>query len=198
MGKVILLTGAPATGKSTLRRGLTTHFSSLKPFDYGQLLIARKARSSGTELAYSELRQRSSEIVQAEDVKSLDEEVISEINRLREKSDVILDSHAVTREKYGFRAVPFSSEQLSRLRFDAVLVLRCDPDETLRRIQHAPDGRRQVTLELAREHQHLQETVALTYSIACGCPFFVIDTTSKNEADVEAEATLLLQGVGLA
>jgi adenylate kinase len=43
MGKTVLLTGAPGVGKTTLRNALAGRFPALQAFDYGKLLLERKA-----------------------------------------------------------------------------------------------------------------------------------------------------------
>src|ERR1700720_3310496 len=104
MGKVILLTGAPGTGKSTLRRLLKTRVAGLQDFDYGQLLLNRK-RLEGAHLDYEEMRQQSAAVIAPQDVVSTDEWIVAEIGRLRSGGHILIDSHALTRESYGFRAV---------------------------------------------------------------------------------------------
>lgn len=41
-GKVILLTGAPATGKSSLSRAVRDQMPEVEVVDYGQLLLDKK------------------------------------------------------------------------------------------------------------------------------------------------------------
>jgi len=130
MGKVILLTGAPATGKSTLRARLAEVLPTVRGFDYGQRLREAIAER-GQSISYAELRAQSSEVIHSSDVRELDEQIIEEIATARREFDVLIDSHAVTREQFGFRAIPFSLSQLSRLKLDAVMVLSCDPPELL-------------------------------------------------------------------
>ena len=72
MGKVTLLTGAPGTGKSTLRRSLEPCIAGLQHFDYGELLLRRKERQ-GSILSYSELREQSSSVISPTDVLDTDE-----------------------------------------------------------------------------------------------------------------------------
>lgn len=96
MSKVILLTGGPGTGKSTLRNAIAARISGLEHFDYGQLLLRHK-RQQGSDIAYEQLRQESARIISPEDVTSTDNWVVAEINRLRGQSHVLIDSHALTR-----------------------------------------------------------------------------------------------------
>jgi adenylate kinase len=196
MGKVILLTGGPGTGKSTLRDAIATQVTGLEHFDYGQLLLRRKQKH-GSDIAYEQLRQESARIISPEDVTSTDDWVVAEISRLRTASHVLIDSHALTRESYGFRAVAFSTRHLESLRLDAIIVLRCDPDVLIARTKQNPGGRRELTTELAREIQVLQEALSLTYAVVCGCPVFVIDTTELTAPDVANIALRNLEQVGV-
>ena len=106
-------------------------------------------------MSYSELREQSSSVISQTDVSDTDEWVIAEIARLRTTCDVIIDSHALTREEYGFRAIPYSARQLEAIKFDAVLALRCDPEVLIARVAADRGGRRELSVELAREIQIL-------------------------------------------
>jgi adenylate kinase len=195
-GKVILLTGAPGTGKSTLVTILRQSVRPLQSVDYGQLLLARLEQRTGAKAPYSDLRKFSSDLVSHKDVERTDAEFIRQLGRLRTQGNVLIDSHAVTKERFGYRITPYSTHQLGALRLDAVVSLHCDPGALAKRIRIDPQGRRRVTAEEARHHQFLQEAVGAVYAISCGCPLFVIDNTHRSADEVAAEFISVLTKVG--
>jgi energy-coupling factor transporter ATP-binding protein EcfA2 len=75
-GKVVLLTGAAGTGKSTLSRLAESAIPNLKKIDFGQLLLELKREQGYSELTYEELRTRSAEIVTSEDVRITDQKLM--------------------------------------------------------------------------------------------------------------------------
>jgi adenylate kinase len=91
MGKVILVTGAPGSGKSTLRDALASRIAGLRTFDYGQLLLRRKLRD-GADINYEQLRRESAQVISPSDVATTDDWVIGEIGRLRERGHILIDS----------------------------------------------------------------------------------------------------------
>ena len=196
MGKTVLLTGAPGVGKSTLRDELSRRIPRLLAFDYGKLFLDRKAEG-GLNLSYEELRERSSGVIEPSDVTNVDDWVIGRVEAIRESSHVVLDSHALTAETYGLRAVPFSTNQLHRLKLDAVLVLRCNPQRLVSRIRANPGGRRDIDADLMLELQLLQESVGMMYAVACACPIFILDVTAREKEEVADTAISVLRTIGI-
>ncbi len=197
-GKLVLITGAAGTGKSTLVRTLLERGRPFKRVDYGQLLLEHKLRKTGVEVGYDELRRDSASVISPQDVAEVDEWLIGQLPQWRTEGNIVIDSHPVTKEVFGFRITPYSLDQVRRIGFDAILVLVGEPNTLAQRIAKDPQGRPNVDAFQAAFQVQLQAAVAATYAIICGQPCFAIDTT-RSGADGVAEIALdLLRQVGVA
>ena len=178
--KVILLTGAPGSGKSTLARMLKEQLPNLiDVVDFGRLLLEQKRRSKGYKPTYEELRARSALIIKPEDISQVDEILIDYVRSLRGKKTVLIDSHAVTRENFGYRITMSSLSVLEQLKLDAIFLLECEPEKLLGRIKQKPEGRILMTVSELQLHQSLQRSVAICYSLLTNCPLFVFENSTS-------------------
>jgi adenylate kinase len=175
--EVIYLTGAPATGKSTLVRHLEEHASPLKAFTYSKVLAEFVSGSNNGGLAEDDLRRQSSGIIRPEDVRAVDAMLLAYVNENRSRTHIVIDSHAVTKERYGFRVTPFSLEQLNALRPTRICVLYTEAEVVRERIAASSLGRPQVTPFEADFHTDLQASVALIYGINLGIPVYFFDSS---------------------
>jgi adenylate kinase len=193
-GKVILITGAAGTGKSTLVKSVLERARPFKRVDYGQLLLEHKARQSGHEMTYEKLRRDSGAVITPADVLAVDEWVIEQLPTWRSESNIIIDSHSVTKESFGFRVTPYSAQQLARIGFDMIVVLVADPAKLTLRIAANPQGRPGVNSFQSSFQVQLQAAIATLYAITCARPCFAVDTTELDAQELlEAVLNLLEQ-----
>ena len=130
---------------------------------------------------HEELRALSAQVVRPQDIEALDNALLDQVNRIRGKRPVIIDSHPVTKETYGYRVTAFSQEQVQRLRPDEIWVFYTAPSVMLERISREPRGRPTVTEEEARLHTYTQASVAASYGIVTGAPVYLFDTNQDQE-----------------
>jgi len=181
MPKVIYLTGAPASGKSSAAKALITQKPEIAVWTYGERLAATVQARGGLEGGHSELRAKSAAIVTPEDVEDTDRALLAFVQEHRASQHVLIDSHPVTKEDYGFRVTPFSLAQFASLSPSEIWVLYATPQETLRRIAADPDGRPTITEEEARMHTFVQSSVATTYGASIRCPTYLFDASGSRE-----------------
>lgn len=179
---VLYLTGAPASGKSTLSQ----HLSGLDPhlivFSYSERLrdyISRTRTTAG--ITEDKIRSLSAAIVTPDDVDAVDEELLKLVAEFRRDRSIVIDSHPVTKETYGFRVTGFTIELLRRLNPDFIFCLFVENKETRHRIEMSAKGRPMPTEFEAGMHTFLQASVASQYAIACGCPLYLLNATATVE-----------------
>ena len=173
---VVYLTGAPAAGKTTVVEHLKRTISPIEVFSYGQELTAFLAKKTGAPLQQAELRTRSSQAITPEDIEALDSILMERVAEHRSRTNFVIDTHAVTKEPYGFRATPFSLTQLGDLRPTKIVVLYTSPEVALSRIGADPAGRPAITAFESGFHSALQASVAISYGTSLGIPVHFLDS----------------------
>jgi adenylate kinase len=176
---VVYLTGAPAAGKSSVAEQLKHAISPVEVFNYGQELTRYLAGKTGAALGQDELRKQSSRLITPEDVESLDSILLKRVEELRPTTNVVIDTHAVTKEPYGFRVTPFSLKRFGELRPTKIVVLYTSPEVAVSRIGADPGGRPMITPFESGFHSALQASVALCYGTSLGVPVYFLDSDKE-------------------
>jgi len=176
MGRVIYLTGAPATGKSTLCANLQQRAARLLLLSYSVMLRDHVRQRDGADIGAAEIREQSSRVITREDVMAVDAKLIDEVNAKRGTHDILIDSHPVTKESFGFRVTPFTAEQVKALAPDAIVCLYAAPEALHGRIRQAPDGRPIPSIFELELHVQVQAAVATQYSVETGRSCYLIDS----------------------
>ena len=179
--EVIYLTGPPATGKTTLVARLRKAFPALHAFVYSELLAAHVSARRGAELGQEELRRKSGQVVSPEDVRAVDKKLIKGVAATRQRHHVLIDSHAVTKELFGFRLTAFSIPMLRSLEPTRICMLFTDSASVINRIRRDPKGRPTITPFEADFHCFAQMSVAVAYGIQLGVPVHFYDVSTGNE-----------------
>jgi len=182
---VVYLTGASASGKSTLSEALAAKFSEVSLFTYSKELAKHVSQDQGREHDQIAMRRESARLVTPAMVEEVDSKLIEFVAKNRNDRHVIIDSHAVTKEDWGFRVTPFSSSMLAKVAPDLIVTLYTAPEVTVKRIQASPKGRPLPKVFEADIHTNFQASVAITYSIIVGCPSYFLDSDAPIECLIE-------------
>lgn len=164
MGKVIYLTGAPATGKSSLSARLAVHVPGLCVLSYSALLRDYISQRIGDTIDEVGIREKSARIVTREDVAAVDQWLIEEVRTKRDDQHIVIDSHPITKESFGFRITPFTLTQLKELNPDVVICAYAAPSVIADRIRKDAAGRPLPNNFDLALHIELQAMLATQYA----------------------------------
>lgn len=190
--KTVYLTGAPAAGKSTIVQLLKQKIPELLVWEYGAELT-RYVSDRPQVTSQTDLRRLSANVVTPEDVLAVDRELLNFIAIHRGTVPIIIDSHPVTKEDYGYRITAFSEDQVKALAPDEIWVLYTTPEIAIQRISENAEGRPAIDLEQARMHTALQASVAATYGIVTGRPVYLFDSNVEQRTLMEQLAARLIK-----
>jgi adenylate kinase len=175
--EVIYLTGAPASGKSSLTSALSQAVRPLEIFEYGQRLTAYlQDKNSEPELRQTQVREKSATLVTPNDIANLDRILLAFVAQHRTQAHVIVDTHAVTKERYGFRVTPFRLSAFAELAPTQIWMLYTEPQVALRWIASDARGRPQISEWDASLHTGMQASLAITYAASLGIPVHLFNT----------------------
>ena len=174
---VIYLTGAPATGKTALLDAVAASRPDVARFSYGEELTGIAKRRVGRELVQADIRRESADLISPDDVRDTDEWLTEFAEERRKRQHVVIDSHPVTKEQFGFRVTAFSLEQLRRVGITRLCCLYCQPEVVIDRIASDPQGRPNVGVFETTIHGLLQDGVVATYGVLLGLPVYYLDST---------------------
>jgi adenylate kinase len=191
MPKIIYLTGAPAAGKSSTARLLEKRVSNLEVWQYGARLTAHVRERQADVSGQDDVRRLSAKVITQEDVSAVDDELLTFVAERRGMKNVIIDSHAVTKESYGFRITPFSLQRFAVLAPNEIWMLYTNPDVAMARIAADAGGRPMIDAEQARMHTALQASVAATYGMSLGIAVHLFDSSGPQETLVDLMAERL-------
>lgn len=181
--KVIYMTGAPAAGKTTLSAELMLLIPGLLVFEYGKEMTTHLGKKDSVQknISQDQLKSGIENFVDQQDIDIVDQSMIDLSNERRATNHVLIDSHHVTKEEYGFRASVFSKDKLIQLAPDEIWILYTDPATTIERIEKKSEGRPMISGFEAEMHTFLQAGLAMNYSAIAGIPAFFFDTGINKE-----------------
>lgn len=177
----------PGTGKSSTLAALQRSVRfQVTTFSYSEHLGTHLGRTR------EELRAESSAVVAKSAVSAVDREVAEFVAANRATSIVVIDSHAVTDEDFGQRAIPFHPAVLASLQLDAIVCMTASAESIADRVAADSAGRRLRTIGQIARAQDLQQAVAVSYSAQLGIPLYVVEADAPvNEVRAALEAVLI-------
>ncbi|MCL2311721.1 MAG: AAA family ATPase [Firmicutes bacterium] len=177
--KRIYLTGAQATGKSTLITHIKKTLPKIEVISYSSILQSYLTSKFNQPIEHLKMRAESSHIITPEDIDRVDKELINIVHTKNLCNHVIVDSHAITNEWYGFRATPFSVDVLKQLNFDLLFSLYAPTDDISQRLLDDPAGRMLGNKEEIYSSMFLQNSVALSYGIILNKPTYFLNSSKE-------------------
>lgn len=189
--KLLYLTGAPATGKSTITNAISQIEPSIQIIRYSDEIKNFYAESKRGQFTTSQLRTESSKIISHSDISNIDRYILEKI-QTSAANYIVLESHAITVESYGFRATPFSVQMLGMIAPNLIVCLYSETDLIFERIKDNPQGRLLQSTENIQVGQFLQMSLALQYGILTNAEIHFINTQQETQVVAQQLVNMLI------
>jgi len=183
MAKLVLLTGLPGVGKTTVATSLEKPF--YERLHFGGLLREAVERQRGLALAHSVFRENHHRFVTPAIVRDATLRVRELVDRSTARV-CVLDSHAVTPTPVGIRTTPDNMERIQALGFDGIVHL--SSDGCIERVVENSDlnGRQRIHPAEAAVAETLQLSVCTLYASAHDCPLIVVPALGTTASTIGA------------
>jgi len=195
-GQVILLTGIPAVGKSTVANEVARRVRRLTVVHFGTLIQGSIRNLLRKRVKEYQLRGGVSTFVTPEVLDEARQDLINVLWAKRKEMHVLLDSHAVSRVAYGFRSTPDAPGYLQNLDLDLVIQLYAAPNVVEQRRQRHPDGRPSSVENDMTRYEFLQAAVSTFYAATSSCPLCFVDASGRLK-DVVARVIESIAEIGI-
>jgi adenylate kinase len=191
---IVLVTGVPGVGKTSLCRFLV----DARPHRYvhirfGNLILRALDRDEITE---TELRRSAASLVTPSILEVATEMLMAEVAKNSERI-ILVDSHAVSQNRYGYVVTPDGASYFGRLRYAAIVQLFALPSTVLARSAALASGRQASVERDVNIHFMLQCSVSVGYSAASECPLLIVEAekgVDRVAANVESLLSDVLEG----
>lgn len=170
-----LLTGAPGVGKSTIASMLQRRWPRrFEVVPFGRLLYTACKSRMNQDFTYEEFKKSSASYVTQPDIIAASGRLQYMIRHQRNSRWLIVDSHAVAREQYGYRATPDDPVTLKKFAYSYIIQLTADPKVIAQRVVSEP-ARVQLTSGQVGSLQLIQMSISIYYAGTLGCPLHLVD-----------------------
>jgi adenylate kinase len=174
---IALLTGVPGVGKTAVAASLQAEAPDIvQALGFGRLVFAAVRARLAKAIDYDYFRAHSADLVGSADIAAATSDLLATAAAVDARSQLlILDSHAVSYENYGFRGTPDSPDVLRKLSYSLIVHLHAEPSVVLRRLAHrsGTNGSELGPSDVATISQ-LQLSASVFYAATLGCPLHVV------------------------
>lgn len=178
---IVLVTGVPGVGKTTLCKFMV----SVWPNDYVHIsfgtLILRTLSLNAEWVTEPELRRAAASLVTHRTLTEATELLMVEVAEAQHRI-VLIDSHAVSQDRFGYIVTPDGRTYFDRLQYGAIVQLQAAPPTILARSAPDVSGRQARNEKDIELHYVLQSAVSVGYSAASECPLYVVEAEEPVES----------------
>lgn len=191
MGKVIVVTGVPGAGKTTVISGalkqLKSEGTDYGVLNYGDIMLELMHRQEGVT-DRDEMKK-----VSTGPYREIQREAARRIARAAKDRPVIVDTHCLVRKPEGYYP-GLPRWVLEELKPELIIVIEATPEEIVgRRTKDVSRRRDKEVLEDIEEHQQLNRAAAVAYAAFSGAPVGIIQNRDKGLNEAIKEMVLALR-----